>query len=133
MLTGRRSKYILLSFAIIVIFVAAIVVAQYRGKLLKFVKARVISFKKEPVNAAMAKPGLYYLAYVQRNVHLDLTAVLGVLNYEWYDPRTGKTVASGQIEGGAMRSFSPPDSGDFVLWVRAANSIATSAPTRHSR
>jgi Putative collagen-binding domain of a collagenase len=108
---------------------------QYYGHLLDFIKTRGVPFAEMmPSNlisagAALAKPGLYYLAHVEGSANLDLTTASGVLDYEWYNPRTGKRSDSGQIQGGGVRIFSPPASGDFVLWVRAAlmeptNSIA---------
>jgi hypothetical protein len=103
---------------------------QYYGHLLNFIKTRSLPFAAmSPNNSfvsgghALSKPGLYYLAYVEQSVNLDLTAVPGIVDYEWYNPRTGNTDGSGKIQGGAQRSFSPPGSGDFVLWVRKATSI----------
>jgi hypothetical protein len=97
----------------------------YYGQLLDFLKTRKIPFvEMSPNNTlistgnVLAKPGFYYLAYVEGSLNFDLTAAPGTFDYEWYNPRTGKTVGSGQVQGGAVRAFSPPGLRDFVLWVR---------------
>lgn len=109
---------------------------QFYGHLLNFIKTRSVPFVEmvpstNLVSAghALAKPGLYYLAYVESNINLDLTAAVGVLEYEWYNPRTGATVGSGQAQGGGVRTFSPPGAGDFVLWIRKATSVTVNPPT----
>ncbi len=98
---------------------------QYYGHLLSFIKTRAVPFAEMSPNPSLvstgtvlAEPGFYYLAYVEGRVNLDLSAVSGILDYEWYNPRIGITIASGQVQGGAVRAFSPPGLGDFVLWVR---------------
>jgi Putative collagen-binding domain of a collagenase len=110
---------------------------QYYGHLLDFIKTRGVPFvEMMPSNnlistgTALAKPGLYYLAYVEGRANLDLTTALGVLDYEWYNPRTGNRSSSGQVEGRGVRTFSLPASGDFVLWVRAAPVASTNSIPR---
>ena len=100
---------------------------QYYGHLLNFIKTRFVPFAEMSPNnslvstgSALSKSGLYYLAYVEGNVDLDLSAASGTLDYEWYNPRTGNDAGSGQVQGGAIRTFFLPGSDDFVLWVHAS-------------
>jgi hypothetical protein len=117
---------------------------NYYGKLLDFLKTRKVPFvEMSPSNglvstgSVLAKPGSFYLAYVEASFYLayvkasvsvDLTAAPGKFDYEWYNPRTGQTAGAGQVEGGATRTFSLPGSGDFVLWVRKTNLPAPAGP-----
>ena len=110
---------------------------QYYGHLLNFIKTRSVPFADMSPNNGfissgnvLSKPGFYYLAYVEKDASLDLTAVPGVVDYEWYNPRTGHTAGSGQMQGGAQRNFSLPGAGDFVLWVRAASATSGSRIVR---
>jgi hypothetical protein len=101
---------------------------QYYRHLLNFIRTRAVPFADMEPNSkivssgtALAKPGLYYLAYVEGSVDIDLSSTRNMLEYEWYDPRTGMKAGQGQVQGGSGRTFSPPGPGDFVLWVRAAS------------
>jgi len=98
---------------------------RYYGHLLNFIKTRSVPFAEMSPNNSLvsngnllSKLGRYYLAYIEGKVNLDLRAVPGILHFEWYNPRTGNDAGSGRIQGGTVRTFSPPSSGDFVLWVR---------------
>ena len=106
----------------------------YYGKLLSFVKTRNIPFwQMTPNNGlvssgfALAKTGAYYLVYTQTSVNVDLSDTTGILNYEWYDPRTGNAASSGQVQGGATRSFTIPSQNDYVLWI-TSSAIETLPP-----
>jgi hypothetical protein len=110
---------------------------QYYGHLLDFIQTRDVPFTAMmPSNGlisagtALAKPGSYYLAYVEGSANLDLVGASGVLNYEWYNPRTGKKSHSGRVQGGSVQTFSPPASDDFVLWVWAAFATTASSIAR---
>jgi len=105
---------------------------RYYGHLLNFIKTRSVPFTEmSPDNSFVAsgnglsKPGFYYLAYVEKDVSLDLTATPGLVDYEWYNPRTGNPAGTGRIQGGTLRNFSIPGSGDFVFWVRVAAATST--------
>ena len=119
------------SFLISIILVSGgiyLLHAGYYRRLVYFVRIRaapLIEMFADNSPVVLAQPGSAYLAYVRKTVNLDLTATSGVLSYEWYNPSTGETIDSGQVEGGAVRTFSPPGSGDFVLWVRAASAART--------
>ncbi len=54
-----------------------------------------------------------------RSVIVDLSAVAGAVDVEWFNPRTGETVPGGQAPGGAPRFFTAPFTGDKVLYLRA--------------
>jgi hypothetical protein len=108
----------------------------YYGNLLDFLqKRRVPVWDMTPADRvasegyALAKSGEQYLIYVEGDVRVDLSDATGLLQYEWYDPRRGTLVESGQVQGGAPRTFSSPSashslldvvrppSRDFVLWI----------------
>jgi hypothetical protein len=36
---------------------------------------------------------------------------------EWFDPGTGTTTSGGTVSAGSVQSFSPPFSGDAVLYL----------------
>ena len=48
---------------------------------------------------------------------LDLSATTGTLTVEWFNPSTGVRTAAGTVNGGASRSFTPPFSGEAVLYL----------------
>jgi Putative collagen-binding domain of a collagenase len=119
----HKIKYVLIAFIIMIIGFSAYLFASgnYR-KLVGFAKSHVTRITDMFAgDTLLANPGSHYLGYVNQTVNVDLTAAPGSLRYEWYNPRTGQAVASGRIEGGSVKSFSPPASGDFVLWVRTAS------------
>lgn len=105
----------------------------YYGYLLKFVKNKRIPFiEMKPRNdlisegLLLAKTNYSYLAYLEKNTDINLRNAKGLFKYEWYDPRNGETVYSGEIKGGAVRNFKLPAffwssfftrSNDFVLWI----------------
>jgi hypothetical protein len=111
---------------------------SYYGTLLNFLITRSVPFAEMSpddrlvsTGNALAKPGSCYLVYVEAGiklvyfeagVQLNLSGASGRLHYEWYDPKSGTTAASGQVQGGAIRAFSPPSRGDLVLWVHKADS-----------
>ncbi|MCD6350807.1 MAG: DUF5060 domain-containing protein [Armatimonadetes bacterium] len=69
----------------------------------------------------LAAPGREYVAYLLSGgkVRLDLSSAKGSLKAEWFDPRTGKSIAAGKVEGGQQRSFAAPDDSDWVLHLRS--------------
>ncbi len=68
----------------------------------------------------LANPAAEYLIYSPDggNISVDLTAALGTLRVEWFDPATGKSTPGGSTKGGAKRTFTPPLAGDAVLYLR---------------
>ena len=73
----------------------------------------------------LADPGQTYVVYRQRggSIVLDLTRVRSMSRFkaEWFDPRTGARRAADTVAGGAPRSFTCPDSQDWVLHLHAAS------------
>jgi hypothetical protein len=70
-----------------------------------------------------AASGAEYLVYLppggsgNASVEVNLTAPSGTLMVEWFNPRTGNTVAGGTTQGGSSRTFTAPFSGDAVLYI----------------
>jgi hypothetical protein len=68
----------------------------------------------------LADPGTEYLVYQPKGKEtLTLNLPKGVFRYEWFDPRKGASVGSGEIEAtGGPASFRAPFTGDAVLYVK---------------
>ena len=66
-------------------------------------------------------PAAEYLVYLPTGgtVSVDLSATSGTLNVEWFDPRTGQTIAGGTVTGGSSQLFTTPApiSADAVLYL----------------
>ncbi len=69
---------------------------------------------------ALAQAGTAYVFYLYNGgtVGADLRGATGTLIVQWYDPRTGAFRAAPSVTGGAVRSFTAPASGDWVLYIR---------------
>ena len=67
----------------------------------------------------LAKPGSQYLLFIPGggSQTLDLSAATGSLNVEWFNPATGVATQAGTVPGGPSRTFTPPFSGDAVLFL----------------
>lgn len=78
---------------------------------------------------AMADPGKLYLFYLPGGGTLsaDLTGAHGLLSVEWFDPRAGRFSPAPAVNGGAVRSFTAPGAGDWVLTVRVPATLAPKA------
>ncbi|GIK57639.1 MAG: hypothetical protein BroJett015_33020 [Chloroflexota bacterium] len=79
--------------------------------------------------------GAEYLVYLPQGgvVQVNLSAASGELLVEWLNPATGAVQAGSPVMGGTTRSFTPPFSGDAVLYVYASpTSTATPSPTSTS-
>jgi hypothetical protein len=65
--------------------------------------------------------GAEYLVYTANggSFTVDLSAMPSsrTLNVEWLDPSTGTTYPAGAVAAGASRSFTPPFTGDAVLYL----------------
>jgi hypothetical protein len=65
--------------------------------------------------------GAEYLVYAPNggSFTVDLRAMVSsrTLNVEWFDPGTGTTTSGGTVSAGSVQSFSPPFSGDSVLYL----------------
>ncbi len=78
---------------------------------------------------ALAERGREYVIYRPSGgtIVLDLSRVpsANVFKAEWLDPRTGARRPAGTVAAGVRRSFSCPDSHDWVLHLSRAD-----APTK---
>jgi hypothetical protein len=65
--------------------------------------------------------GAEYLVYAPNggSFTVDLRAMVSsrTLNVEWFDPGTGTTTSGGTVSAGSVQSFTPPFSGDAVLYL----------------
>jgi hypothetical protein len=74
----------------------------------------------EETGYSLAKPGSQYLVFLPNGggVTLNLSAVSGSLNYEWFNPATGLVTQTGTVTGGASVVIPGPSfSGASVLFV----------------
>lgn len=58
---------------------------------------------------------------LNESVTVDLSPVSGSVVVEWFNPRTGETVAGQAATGAARRAFTAPFTGDAVLYLRVPN------------
>ena len=72
----------------------------------------------ELIGYCLAKPGSQYLVFIPGggSVTLDLTAVTGSLNVEWFNPATGVATQAGTVPGGEQ-TLTAPFSGAAVLFL----------------
>ena len=72
---------------------------------------------KKGIAYAVTVPGNEYIFYLPKgsSIVVDLSAVKGSLNMEWYDPRQGSYQGRSIVKGGSSRNFTSPDSNDWVL------------------
>jgi len=85
----------------------------------------------------LADPGNAYLAYLPSKrswigsisllnavltnaVSVDLSAASGPFDVEWFNPATGAIIPGRPTTGGTKKSFTPPFSGDAVLYLRSS-------------
>lgn len=70
----------------------------------------------------LADPGQEYLVYLPEGgeVTVDLRAVKGMLQVEWFNPAVGETIALDAIDGGAHQAFQTPFDGHAVLLLKAS-------------
>ncbi len=68
-----------------------------------------------------AKAGEVYAVYLPSGgpVEVNLTDTSGILQVEWFNPRTGEHFGQTPITGGEIQAFTPPFSGDAVLSISA--------------
>ena len=67
----------------------------------------------------LANSGDEYLVYLPDGgkVTVDLSAAVGALTVEWFNPSTGKVMPTKVNTGGDNREFTAPFSGDAVLYI----------------
>jgi len=73
----------------------------------------------ELIGYCLANPGTQYLVYVNSagSVTLNLSAVTGSLNVEWFNPTTGVATQAGTVTGGPSVTLNAPFSGPAVLFL----------------
>ncbi|HYG61664.1 MAG TPA: DUF5060 domain-containing protein, partial [Thermoanaerobaculia bacterium] len=66
---------------------------------------------------ALAAPGETYVLYLHDGgtVQVSLLGVSGTFEAEWFDPRRGTFTRGADVQGGGIRSFTAPGSGDWTL------------------
>lgn len=69
----------------------------------------------------LASPGQEYLVYLPDGgeVSIDLAAVAGTVQAEWFNPRLPQASRGETASGGGRRSFKAPFDGDAVLYLKA--------------
>jgi hypothetical protein len=67
----------------------------------------------------LAEAGRAYVFYLYNGgtLQADLAGVTGTLIAEWYNPRDGSLRSAPAVAGGGIRTFTPPSSGDWVLYL----------------
>lgn len=76
----------------------------------------------------LANVGQEYIVYSTQGgpFNLNLTGVSGTFIVEWYNPRTGVFTSRLNTNGGAIRNFPAPFSGDAVLHVKKNQNLTIS-------
>ena len=75
---------------------------------------------------ALSIPGEEYIIHLPTggSTTINLSQATGTLDVEWYNPRTGNYQDQTTVEGGASRTFTAPDSNDWVLYIiESSNNI----------
>jgi hypothetical protein len=81
------------------------------------------STKVSSTGFALAKAGSDYLVYAPGGGSFNVNLQNGNYSYEWFDPNTARLVNTGCVKAwGGSQSFSPPFSGDAVLYLTSGTS-----------
>jgi hypothetical protein len=79
---------------------------------------------------ALANPGSEYLVYQKAGGAFSATLVAGTYVAEWYNPNTNIITSGGTITAvSGSRSFTPPFSGDAVLYLKSTTATTTTTTT----
>ncbi len=79
-----------------------------------------MSLQKElsSMEMCLAKTDYWYVAYTMGgSFTLNLSAASSAMIGRWYNPRTGEYGAEFSVSPGGIRTMTPPDSNDWVLYV----------------
>ena len=73
--------------------------------------------------------GAEYLVYIPTGgiVTVDLSGTSDTMSVEWLDPKSGNAYGAASVQGGAVRSFTPPFSGDAVLYIHGPKGTSPQA------
>ncbi len=65
----------------------------------------------------LADPGWEYVVYFESGgaITLDLLESIGTIRQSWFNPRTGEYASQETMKGGIYKTFTAPDSNDWVL------------------
>jgi chitodextrinase len=80
----------------------------------------------------LANIGQEYLVYAPSSGTFTVNLAFGTYSVEWLNPSTGKITSGAQVTGGGQKSFTPPFSGDAVLYLINSGVVDTTAPTTPS-
>jgi hypothetical protein len=80
-------------------------------------------------NAAASNAEYIVFAPTGGTFTVNLSATTRTLNVEWLNPANGQISAGTAVAGGTTRSFTPPFSGDAVLYLRDSGATTIPAPT----
>jgi hypothetical protein len=69
------------------------------------------------VSAGSVHPAFLVYASAGGNFTVNLSGVDGPLAVEWLNPATGTKAAGASVSGGSTLTFTPPFSGDAVLYL----------------
>ncbi len=75
----------------------------------------------------LANPGSEYLVYQPGGGSFTVTLGAGTYAVEWFNPTAGQASTAGTVNGGSAQTFTPPFSGDAVLYLK--NTSITGTPT----
>ena len=85
------------------------------------------STKVSSTTYALANPGSEYLIYQPNTGSFTVDMQSGAYSYEWFEPQTASVASTGYYAASSGRnSFTPPFSGDAVLYLRTSNIPAAS-------
>ena len=73
--------------------------------------------------------GKEYLVYQPNSGSFTVNLPEGEYTYEWMNPDNGNIIIGGNINGDGNVGFTPPFSGDAVLYLKLDVDIPISAPT----
>lgn len=81
-------------------------------------------------NYCLASVGSAYLVWASNggNITVNLTGAPGTFNVEWFNPANAQVSIASTVQGGAVRTFTPPFSGEAILFVTNQSSTPPPPP-----
>ncbi|MEK7389600.1 MAG: DUF6298 domain-containing protein [Elusimicrobiota bacterium] len=77
----------------------------------------------------LASPGAEYIAYQPGSGAFSVNLLAGTYAVEWFNPATGAAASGGSISAvSGSRSFTPPFSGEAVLYLKSGANTPPAAP-----
>jgi hypothetical protein len=82
-------------------------------------------------NLLLANAGNEYVIYAPSGgaVTLNLTGTTGAFSVKWFNPRTGVYTSLTNTTSGGSRTFTSPDSNDWILYLKKITGTSLQAPT----